>query len=83
MAGVVNLRKLAAVCFKYDPNSLVHGVFLEKIAGRLGRTVVASERFAGICDGGWSDLGEFPIAGFAKAARVYGLFDEMPGAVAG
>ena len=35
VAGVVNLRKLAAVCFKYDPNSLVHGVFLEKIAGRL------------------------------------------------
>ena len=35
VAGVVNLRKLAAACFKYDPNSLVHGVFLEKIAGRL------------------------------------------------
>jgi CRISPR-associated protein Csb1 len=35
VAGVVNLRKLAAVCFKYYPNSLVHGVFLEKIAGRL------------------------------------------------
>jgi CRISPR-associated protein Csb1 len=35
VAGVVNLRRLAAVCFKYDPNSLVHGVFLEKIAGRL------------------------------------------------
>jgi CRISPR-associated protein Csb1 len=35
VAGVVNLRKLAAICFKYDPNSLVHGVFLEKIAGRL------------------------------------------------
>lgn len=35
VAGVANLRKLAAVCFKYDPNSLVHGVFLEKIAGRL------------------------------------------------
>jgi CRISPR-associated protein Csb1 len=34
-AGVVNLRKLAEVCFRYDPNSLVHGVFLEKIAGRL------------------------------------------------
>lgn len=33
--GVVNLRKLAGVCFKYDPNSLVHGIFLEKIAGRL------------------------------------------------
>jgi len=34
-AGVVNLRKLARVCFQYDPNSLVHGVFLEKVAGRL------------------------------------------------
>ena len=55
---------------------------LEKIAGRLGRTVVASERFAGIHDGGWSDLGEFPIAGFAKAERVYGLFDEAPVAAA-
>lgn len=33
--GVVDLRKLARVCFKYDPNSLIHGVFLEKIAGRL------------------------------------------------
>ncbi len=34
-AGVVNLRRLAKVVFKYDPNSLVHGIFLEKIAGRL------------------------------------------------
>ncbi|MGY3616839.1 adenylate/guanylate cyclase domain-containing protein [Bradyrhizobium sp. USDA 10063] len=51
---------------------------LEKIAGRLGRTVVASEGFAGICSGGWDDLGEFPIAGFSKAQRVYGLMDEAP-----
>lgn len=35
VAGVVNLRRLAQVAFKYDPNSLVHGLFLEKIAGRL------------------------------------------------
>jgi adenylate cyclase len=53
---------------------------LEKIAGRLHRTVVASEGFAGICAGGWGDLGEFPIAGFAKAERVYGLLDETPAA---
>src|SRR5713226_2398511 len=51
---------------------------LEKIASRLHRTVVASEGFAGICRGGWSDLGEFPVAGFSKAARVYGLVDETP-----
>jgi adenylate cyclase len=49
---------------------------LEKIAGRLNRTIVASAGFAGICAGGWADLGEFPIAGFAKAERVYGLLDE-------
>jgi adenylate cyclase len=51
---------------------------LEKIAGRLHRTVVASEGFAGICAGGWTELGEFPIAGFSKAERVYGLADETP-----
>jgi adenylate cyclase len=51
---------------------------MEKIAGRLNRTIVASEGFAGICFGGWSDLGEFPIAGFSKAERVYGLQDEIP-----
>jgi adenylate cyclase len=51
---------------------------LEKIAGRLHRTIVASEGFSSICAGGWSDLGEFPIAGFAKAERVYGLADEAP-----
>ncbi|MBR1251038.1 adenylate/guanylate cyclase domain-containing protein [Bradyrhizobium sp. AUGA SZCCT0169] len=53
---------------------------LEKIASRLQRTVVASEGFAGICRGGWSDLGEFPIAGFSKAERVFGLADETPAA---
>jgi adenylate cyclase len=49
---------------------------LEKIAGRLHRTIVGSAEFASFCAGAWSDLGEFPIAGFAKAERVYGLADE-------
>jgi adenylate cyclase len=49
---------------------------LEKIAGRLNRTIVASAGFAGICSGGWTELGEFPISGFSKAERVYGLLDE-------
>ncbi len=53
---------------------------LEKIAGHLQRTVVASEGFASVSGAGWDDLGEFPIAGFAKAARVYGLADETPAA---
>ena len=53
---------------------------LEKIAGRLNRTIVASEGFAGICAGGWAELGEFPIAGFTRAERVFGLADEAPAA---
>jgi adenylate cyclase len=52
---------------------------LEKIAGRLHRTVVASAGFAHACADGWTDLGEFPIAGFSKAERVYGLADETSG----
>lgn len=51
---------------------------LEKIAGKLGRTVVASEGFADVCRHDWRDLGEFPIAGFASAQRVYGLAEETP-----
>jgi adenylate cyclase len=54
---------------------------LEKIAGRLHRTVVASKAFVEACPGDWTDLGEFPIAGFSKAERVYGLRDETPEAL--
>ena len=49
---------------------------LEKLADSLNRTIVASAGFAGICVGGWADLGEFPTAGFSRAERVYGLLDE-------
>jgi adenylate cyclase len=52
---------------------------LEKIAGRLSRIIVASADFAGMCTAAWTELGEFPIAGFAKAEHVYGLLDETPG----
>jgi adenylate cyclase len=55
---------------------------LEKLTGKLRRTIVASEGFAGICSGGWRDLGEFPIAGFSRAQRVYGLLDEEATAAA-
>jgi adenylate cyclase len=51
---------------------------LEKLASRLRRTVVASSEFAHAVTGGWTDLGEFPITGFAHAERVYGLQDEVP-----
>ena len=50
---------------------------LEKIAGRPHRTIVASAAFAGACANDWTDLGEFPIAGFSSAQRVFGLRDEV------
>src|SRR6516164_1260567 len=49
---------------------------LEKIAARSGRTVVASAAFADVATSLWTDLGEFPIAGFSKAQRVFGLREE-------
>ncbi|HYW65025.1 MAG TPA: adenylate/guanylate cyclase domain-containing protein [Bradyrhizobium sp.] len=50
---------------------------MEKIAGRLKRSVVASASFVEECEAeSWTDLGEFPIAGLAQAQRVYGLADE-------
>jgi adenylate cyclase len=53
---------------------------LEKMASRLHRTILASATFAAACPDRWKDLGEFPVAGFSKAARVYGLSDETAGA---
>ena len=55
---------------------------LEKIAGKLSRTVVASAAFAGVARDGWTELGEFPIAGFSKTQRVFGLRDEATAEVA-
>src|SRR5579863_7353177 len=52
---------------------------MEKIAGSLHRTVVASRAFAQACPDRWDELGEFPIAGFSKAERVFGLSDETAG----
>lgn len=49
---------------------------LEKIASRLGRTVVASSEFVKATSESWSDLGQFPVAGFAAPAQVFGLPDE-------
>jgi adenylate cyclase len=50
---------------------------LEKLAGRLGRTVLASEDFVDHCgDDGLQPVGRFAVAGFAAEQMVYGLDDE-------
>jgi adenylate cyclase len=49
---------------------------LEKLAGQLGRTILASEDFAQYCADGLRPLGKFAIAGFAAERNVFGLCDE-------
>jgi adenylate cyclase len=49
---------------------------IEKLAGKLGRTVVASSEFAQHCEKEWEHVGEFSIAGFAAKQTVLGLRDE-------
>jgi hypothetical protein len=47
---------------------------LEKLAGRLGRTILASEDFVHQCgDDGLQPIGRFAVAGFANEQMVYGL----------
>lgn len=35
VAGMLNTAKIIKAIFKYDPNSVLHGIFLEKVAGRI------------------------------------------------
>jgi len=49
---------------------------LEKLAGQLGRTILASEEFAGHSRRDFAPIGRFAIAGFAAEQPVFGLRDE-------
>jgi adenylate cyclase len=49
---------------------------LEKLAGRLGRSIVASQAFARYCSGDFTPIGKFAVAGFAEEQTAYGLGDE-------
>jgi len=49
---------------------------MEKLTAPLKRTIVASANFAQYAPDDWQDIGEFAVAGFARAQRVFGLTDE-------
>lgn len=49
---------------------------LEKLAGELGRAILASGDFAARCPGALVPVGQFALRGFEAAQRVYGLADE-------
>ena len=52
---------------------------LEKLAGRLGRTVLASQEFAKYCQEDLMPIGKFAVAGFAEKQTAFGLRDESIG----
>jgi adenylate cyclase len=49
---------------------------LEKLAGRLGRTILVSQEFARHCGDGLEPIGKFAVAGFAAEQTAFGLGDE-------
>ncbi len=49
---------------------------LEKLTGRLGRTILASADFARHCADAFRPAGEFALAGFAQPQVAFGLKDE-------
>ena len=49
---------------------------LEKLAGRLGRSVLTSDEFARHCSAGLEPLGTFVLPGSAKERAVFGLAGE-------
>jgi len=53
---------------------------IERLAASLGRTVLASSRFAHACPAELAGLGDFMLPGFSDTQAIYGLADE-PGQV--
>jgi adenylate cyclase len=49
---------------------------LEKLTGRLNRTILASADFAGHCNGAFVSVGDFAVAGFVALQAAYGLAEE-------
>jgi CRISPR-associated protein Csb1 len=75
--GVVDIRRLARLCLRYDPNSIVHGVFLEKIAGRF-RLPRALSAFIEATDVAPAESGGVKFDRvFPEADRVRGIQSEQ------
>ena len=45
---------------------------MEKLAGRLGRVILASSEFARHCGAEFAALGEFTLAGFGAPQQIFG-----------
>jgi adenylate cyclase len=49
---------------------------IEKLTGKLGRTILASDEFARHCPSDFAAVGEFSLPGFGATQTVFGLEDE-------
>jgi adenylate cyclase len=56
---------------------------LEKLAGQLGRSIVASQEFAAHSGSAFAPIGRFAVAGFAEQQTAFGLHDEAGATQAG
>jgi adenylate cyclase len=54
---------------------------LEKLAGKLGRVILASDEFARHCGSDFQPIGQFPLAGFSAQQTVFGVADEASATV--
>jgi adenylate cyclase len=50
---------------------------IEKLAGPLGRTILASQEFARHCGREFAAIGDFALPGFAEAQQVFGIDEEF------
>ena len=50
---------------------------LEKVAAKLGRTIIASAEFSAQLPGAFETLGDFAVAGFAATQAAFGLPDDV------
>jgi CRISPR-associated protein Csb1 len=78
--GVLNMARLAQTAFRYDPNSVLHGVFLEKVAGRyrLSRLLSAFIEARGVRtaeSGGVKFDRVFPAGGVAGVTSQQGYIN--------
>lgn len=71
-AGVLNLRQIATAIFHYDPNSVLHGVFLTALDGRVRLTRALSGYIEA------ADVRE-AVSGGVKLDRVHAAGDTKDG----
>lgn len=70
--GTFDMKKFVSAVFKWDPNSIIHGLFLEKVAGRL-RLMRALSGFIEATDVQTAESGGTKIDHILPSPKALGL----------